>query len=285
MKRKRISPRLYVLCCFCISLFIPFLSRNKAFAEQDGDQLRQVECARSLITNGEYKRAETSLRSVLSSASAKSISASTRLAALNLLAVVLHKVGQNEGAANALTQALSLIQNEQESEARAKILSNLSSIYGELGNLQDAISCCKESLSILSSKPDTSIEQSTVLNNYGRLLLGANDFDNAYRLFEKCILIREKFFGANSIELLSPLMNLAATEMARKNFSSCELLSKRVLQIVEQEEGKDSALLFPALINLARIDLQRKTINALKVGPIELLQSQRFNSDRIVRRR
>ena len=265
MKRRRlavIGPWLIGIC-ISITIFSPALGKGlpalgKGLPELGKDLASRIEYAQTLIRGGHFKEAEITLHE-LYYASKDTVSGSmTRLTVLNLLAVVQHKEGNNDEAAKSMTEALSLLSAEQPSDAKAKILSNFSSIYGELGQLHEAIACCQEALSILSSSPGTFTEQSIVLNNYGRLLLESNDFDKAYSIFEKSLFLREKLYGHDSTKLISPLVNMAATEMARKKFSSCELLSKRIMAIAELEEGKDSALLFPALLNLVRINVQNE---------------------------
>ncbi len=217
----------------------------------------QVLESQKFLQKHQYVEAEQSFKKELANTSVSDSKNVVDL--LNYIGVSLHAQKKEKEAIDYFSKALSALPKKMDvgDFRKAKILSNLSLAYSAQGNSTKAMECSEEALSVFRAKKAAPLDLAVLLNSYGRLKMDAGDLERAECLFAESIAVREKIKGRNSIELVSPLVNLSGVLLEQRKVAQAEEACRRAIVICQQQDGDDSQKLFPLLCNLATLHVEQ----------------------------
>lgn len=217
----------------------------------------QVLEAQKFLQNHQYAEAEQLFKSALKNTSLSDSKSTIDL--LNYIGATLHAQKKEKEASDFFSRALAALPEATDAGdlRKAKILSNLSLVHSAQGNSGKAMECCEEALSVFRAKNAAPLDLAVLLNSLGRMKMDAGDAEKAQSLFTESIVLREKLKGSNSIELVSPLINLSGAFLAQGKADRAEGACRRALAICQQKDGADSRKLFPLLSNLAAVQVEQ----------------------------
>lgn len=223
-----------------------------------GSLVEQVRKGQDQLFVSNYAEAEYSFKEALKTALRSRRAQSTVIDLLNSIGVSLHGQGRDAEAVNYFRRALTEIPRGSfksvKDKRRGKVLSNLALAYSATGKLHEAMQCCEEAMQIFRKAKVSALEESTLLNTYGRLLMDGQSFVKAEKVFADAVLVRQSIVGNDRAELISPMINLSGVLLAQGKLVECEQVCNRAIEIGETKIGFDTGLLFPLLINLARVN-------------------------------
>lgn len=213
----------------------------------------EIEIAKGqvLLSEGKYSLAEHTFKTSLSSAPTSRHSVDS----LNFIGVSLHAQGKDAEAIEHYNSALGKLSSNKSESRRAKLLSNLAQAYSAVGENVQALQCCDEALRIVGNIKISAMEESILLNCYGRLLMKSQEFQKARLVFVQAVRVRESVVGKENAELISPLTNLSGTLLALQELRECEQVCERAIHICRKNIGPQSEELVPLLNNLAHVNL------------------------------
>ena len=217
----------------------------------------QVIEAQNFLKKHQYAEAEQSFKKAL--AKTPPDDSKNVIDLLNCIGSTLHAQKKEKEAINYFSKALAALPKKMAGGdlRKAKILSNLSLVYSAQGNSAKAMQCGEEALSVFHAEKAAPLDLAVLLNSYGRLKMDAGDFNRAESLFAESVAVREKVKGSNSVELVSPLVNLSGAYLEQKKLAQAEATCRRAIVICQQQDGDDSEMLFPLLCNLGALHVEQ----------------------------
>ncbi len=213
--------------------------------------------AQNFLSKHQYAEAEKSFKEAL--ASTPPSDSKNVIDLLNYIGATLHAQRKEKEAIDYFSKALAALPQKITAGdlRKAKILSNLSLVLSAQGNTAKAMECAEEALSTFHAQKASPLDLAVLLNSYGRQKMEAGDLKRAESLFAEAVAVREKITGSNSIELVSPLVNLSGAYLEQRNLAQAERTCRRAIAICQQQNSAANKMLFPLLLNLAGLHVEQ----------------------------
>jgi eukaryotic-like serine/threonine-protein kinase len=131
---------------------------------------------------------------------------------------------------------------------KSKLLATLGTVYGALGNYEDAERSLRESLVL--RRQNLRFDDSAIADSEHRLaevLIETNEFAEAERLLEAAVATNRKQFGSASPEVAQTLQTLARLRRKQERLDESASLYAQAVQILENATPKDYSALVSVL--------------------------------------
>ncbi len=173
----------------------------------------------------------------------------------------LIREGETAYAANDLKAAktaldAALVEAEKTPENKehlARALNDLGVVEDELGNYDQAVANYQRVLKLISDKPD-SVDQATTLNNLANVFKDQKKFDQAEPLYKQVIGIYERTTGSQSEYIAMSNHNLASLYAQMGKYKEAEAYFKVALAAGEKSMGANNSHVVDIVVKLARVE-------------------------------
>ncbi len=246
--------------CLALSLIIFLVTSGSAVTKQERSLSLELKLAQELLQDHKYVEAELVFRKALKIASQNPSSRLQIVECLNFIGVSLHAQGKSKLAIEFFEKALTSLPKNLYWKRRMKILSNTALAYAAAGEKAKAITFIEKSILVSSKHTIGAVEESVLLNNFGQLLIDANDLVRAESALTKSIQLREKVMGSFSEQIISPLINLSLVYIKLGQLDEGEQCCKRAISISNKNESGDD-LVFSAWNNLGDIYVKKRNLD------------------------
>lgn len=158
---------------------------------------------------------------------------------INNLGMIEFQYGDYEKSIILFKRSLTISEKNADTSTTAATLANLSEVYRERGQLDQALPLAKRTLEILENSSGKAADRATAMNNLGLIFQAQGSYVEALRYFQKSISLLENKLGKRHPDLATPLNNLSLLYNELNDTPKALALAERSLAICEQAFGKN----------------------------------------------
>ena len=234
---------------------VRLLEGNPVFSkERTARALR--EHATLLLYMGQADQAEPFARRALDVVDGNARAPIDQAKGLALMATVHQASTAYEEAERLYEESLALLEEHlgEDHFEVSVVLTNMASLYWELGRYSDAKPLFERALAVRrATLGEDHALVATSMNNLGLLLAELDDFHGAESLYRSAIRSYEKHLGPDHVDLASAQNNLAVLFMGAGKLDEARLLMERALRVHEMQLGPDHPLVASDYNNLGAL--------------------------------
>jgi len=169
--------------------------------------------------------------------------------ALNNSARLRLKLGDYEKAEENINKSLSILEpfrkDETKSQYLIKTIETQATLFGIKGMFSEAEDALDRSSKMLSKSEIVGIDESSTAKELSSLFIQLGRYSTTEKLLTGLITDYEKLFGANSIRLIEPLVNMGQLTLAEGDYTDAEKIAIRVNGLATEIYGDKSTKTAP----------------------------------------
>jgi tetratricopeptide (TPR) repeat protein len=218
--------------------------------DSNTDEIAEIsyEMAESHEANGNYQAAILKFKDTLNIWSASENQYPQLAVVLQKLGLVHLQAGDNEDAVECLTEALELLEGENEVgdlNVLSSTIAGLAKSFSNIGSFDAAIMFYQKHVDLLKSDESYSGVVSDSLYAMGTIYARVNNLDDATTHFKDCLVVRKKSFGGTDEGVARVLSNMGVVFEKQEEFVSakdCFAEAVRIHKVNENETEISSSL-------------------------------------------
>ena len=122
----------------------------------------------------------------------------------------------------------------------AALCNNISSLYREHGDLEEAEKMARKSILIIAEIPDARLDMATSLINLGEVQTRLGKYQEAEESLKTAAAIYEHDAGGRDIHYASAVAAMGALEYYRKNYEESASCYRKALELIQRDFGKSA---------------------------------------------
>ena len=170
-------------------------------------------------------------------------------AELNQIAKLQIKLGSYEKAEENLNKSLNILENYRKEDDKKEYLINTietqATLFGIKGMFDEAQDALDRSAKMISRSDIAGIDELSTAKELSSLFIQLGKYSITKKLLTDLIGEYEKLYGANSIRLIDPLVNMGSLTLAEGNYTDAEKVALRVNGVAKNVYGEKSTKTAP----------------------------------------
>lgn len=170
-------------------------------------------------------------------------------AELNQIAKLQIKLGSYEKAEENLNKSLNILENYRKEDDKKEYLINAietqATLFGIKGMFDEAQDALDRSAKMISRSDIAGIDELSTAKELSSLFIQLGKYSITKKLLTDLIGEYEKLYGANSIRLIDPLVNMGSLTLAEGNYTDAEKVALRVNGVAKNVYGEKSTKTAP----------------------------------------
>ncbi|MEP2671295.1 MAG: CHAT domain-containing tetratricopeptide repeat protein [Cyclobacteriaceae bacterium] len=170
-------------------------------------------------------------------------------AELNQIAKLQIKLGSYEKAEENLNNSLIILENYRKEDDKKEYLINAietqATLFGIKGMFDEAQDALDRSAKMISKSDIAGIDELSTAKELSSLFIQLGKYSVTKKLLTDLIGEYEKLYGANSLRLIDPLVNMGSLTLAEGNYTDAEKVALRVNGVARDVYGEKSTKTAP----------------------------------------
>lgn len=168
---------------------------------------------------------------------------------LDQIAKLQIKLGAYEKAEENINKSLSILENfRKDNDKKIYLISAIetqATLFGIKGMFDEAQSALDRSAKLISRSDVAGIDELSTAKELSSLFIQLGKYSVTKKLLVNLISEYEKLYGANSIRLIDPLVNMGSLTLAEGNYTDAEKIALRVNGVARDVYGEKSTKTAP----------------------------------------